>query len=91
MNRSLFVYEKIALYISERQNGVSRRDIAAVFGITKTTAVFHLESLVGRGALYKVWTITNGSYRGWVYYHNGEPYPFFKSESVEMVDVEDAR
>jgi predicted ArsR family transcriptional regulator len=63
-----FVYETIRDWIEQCPDGAARRDVCEAFGITRNTAIYHLEKLVKRGELVKTYTWTTGHARGWVYY-----------------------
>lgn len=65
------IWEQIASDVARVGQGMTRAEVAAKFGISKGTALVHLEKAVQRGALQKIYTFTSGHYRGWVYLSPG--------------------
>jgi hypothetical protein len=68
---NLNVYEQIALFVSDRPNGVGRSDVAEAFNLHKNTVIFHLEKCARLGLVRKVYTWVSSKHRGWVYYPVG--------------------
>lgn len=64
----MFVWEQVALFVADRPNGVTRKQVAEAFGISKSTALHHLEKAVARGRAVKTYTWAQHASRGWVYY-----------------------
>lgn len=64
----MFLWEQVAEFVLDHPNGVTRRQIAENFGISKSTALYHLEKCAERGRVVKVYTWAQHGSRGWVYY-----------------------
>lgn len=62
------VFVQIAYFVAEHPNGVGRSEVACHFGLSKMTALYHLEKCVSRGLVIKTYTWITGRSRGWVYY-----------------------
>jgi hypothetical protein len=65
----MFVYMQVAEFVRKHGDaGVGRSDVARHFGVTKQTALEHLEKCVRYGTVAKVYTWVSHSAHGWVYY-----------------------
>lgn len=63
------IWRQVADLVKEHPGGLTRADVAEDFQVTKSTAMVHLEKCVERGLIFKVYTWTSKSSRGWVYIH----------------------
>lgn len=78
INTNQHVYLQVCDRVKQYPYGVGRSDIAADFGISKSTAENHLEKCVDRGLLKKFYGWLSARYRGWVYIDpDSAPKPMF--------------
>lgn len=81
-----FVFELVADRVKECPHGAGRSSIARDFGISKSTALAHLEKCVSRGLLVKFYGWLGKRSRGWVYI---DPAAMQEMAHVEQFDQEE--
>lgn len=68
------VWLQVVDFVRMYPNGVGRLDVAIDFGITKATAIEHLEKAVDRNKIVKTYTWVGPRSRGWIYYTSDSPF-----------------
>ncbi len=62
------IWLQVVDFVRMYPRGVGRLDVAIDFGITKATAIEHLEKAVSRGLIRKAYTWVGPCSRGWIYF-----------------------
>lgn len=75
VDTSKSVYEQVVERVRQYPLGVGRSQIAADFGVWKTTATAHLEKACERGDIVKAYAWIKRNSRGWVYHHRDNLMP----------------